>query len=59
MTTFIRVNINKCRYYVYALNGLLLKRHCFYETKLRYGDPICTSNNGRYFVFYRRPIFLR
>lgn len=59
MTNIIRINLTHAKYHVYAQNGILLSRVNFIEEKLKYGDPICVSKNGRYMVFHRRMIFLR
>ena len=57
-TSIICINLTEYKFYVYSLQGLLIKRYEFDNEIEDHGVPVSVSNNGLNFIFKKTPLQL-
>lgn len=51
LTTLININKTESKFYVYTLNGVLIKRVSFKNESIENGEAVTVSPNGQNFIF--------
>jgi hypothetical protein len=51
VNSIVCMNLSEAKYYIYDTNGILRNRVNYAKIVEQFGDPICSSNNGQYFLF--------